>query len=99
MRMLRAVSWYVRNRMHRTFVAAGAACDIDAGEFGHQFFKGGGGFEELGRQMEQTPNGIEIGGAVTVSQKAIMADSDKARWQAVQQKPAYKLNRTDGGRF
>ena len=35
--------------------------------------------------MQQTPNKIEIVGAVTVSQKTIMADSDKARWQAVPQ--------------
>ena len=84
MRMLGAVSWYVGNQVHGAFVAERAAGDIDAGEFGHQFLKGGGGFEELGRQVQQAPNGIEIGGAVTVSQKAIMADSDKTRRQAVQ---------------
>lgn len=84
MRMVRAVSWYVGNQVHGAFAAGRAAGDIDAGEFGHQFLKGGGSFEELGRQVQQTPNGIEIGGAVTVSQKAIMANSDKARRQAVQ---------------
>ena len=78
MRMLKAVSWYVCNQVHGTFAAGRAAGDIDTGKFGHQFFKGGGGFEELARQVQQTPNGIEIGGAVTISQKAIMADSDKA---------------------
>jgi len=99
MRMVRAVSWYVGNEVHGAFVTGRAAGDIDAGEFCHEFLKGGGGFEELARQLQQTPNGIEIGGAVTVSQKAIMTDSDKSRRQAVQQKPAYKLNRTDSGRF
>ena len=99
MRMLSAVSWYVCNQVHRAFEAGRAACDVDAGELRHHFLKGGGGFEDLGRQMQQTPNGVQIGGAVTVRQKAIMADSDKARWQGVQQKPAYKLNGADGGRF
>ena len=78
MRMLSAVSWYVCNQVHRAFEAGRAACDVDAGELRHHFLKGGGGFEDLGRQMQQTPNGVQIGGAVTVRQKAIMADSDKA---------------------
>jgi len=52
MRMLRAVSWYVCNQVHRAFAAGRAAGDIDAGEFRHQFFKGGGGFEELGRKVQ-----------------------------------------------
>ena len=73
--------------------------DVNAGELHHHFLEGVGAFEHLERYVQQAPNEVQVGCAVTVSQKAIMSDSDKARWQRVQQKPAYKLNGADGGRF
>lgn len=84
MRVFGAVSWYLCNQMHRAFQAGGTACDVDAGELRHHFLKGGGFFEHVGGYFQQALNEVQIGGAVTVSQKAIMADSDKARWQGVQ---------------
>ena len=84
MRMLSAVSWYVCKRMHRAFQTAGTACDVDAGELRRHFLKAVGFFEHVGGYFQQALNEAHIGGAVTVSQKAIMADSDKARWQGVQ---------------
>ena len=99
MRMFSAVSWYLCNRLHPAFHAGGTACDVNAGELHHHFLEGVGAFEHLERYVQQAPNEVQVGCAVTVSQKAIMSDSDKARWQRVQQKPAYKLNGADGGRF
>ena len=84
MRVFGAVSWYVCNRMHRAFQAGGTACNVDAGELRHHFLKGVVFFEHVGGYFQQALNEVQIGGAVTVSQKAIMADSDKARWQGVQ---------------
>ena len=49
--------------------------------------------------FEQALDEAQMGGAITISQKPIVADSDEALGQGVEEKAADKVHRAEGGLF
>jgi len=72
------VFWYLCYGLHSTFLTARTECDVDSCELEHDILKGVCDFEQLRGQLKQTPDKGQIGIAITISQKAIVSDSDKA---------------------
>jgi hypothetical protein len=95
--VLAGVSWYFSNQVHPAFLAQRTQCDVDAGELHHHFLKAVGHCAQLSGYFQQAPNEVQSGPAVSIGQKAIVSDSDKASGQGMEQEPADKGNGTDGG--
>ena len=78
---VRAVgSWYFSNQVHPAFFAQRTQGDVDAGELYHHLLNRVGHCAHLSGQFQQAPNEVQSGGAVSIGQKVIVSDSDKALW-------------------
>jgi len=64
--------------LHSAFLAARAKGDVDVGELEHHFLEGMSHSTHRRRRFEQALNEGQMGGAVSISQKPIVADSDEA---------------------
>ena len=71
-------SWYFSNQVHPAFLAQRTQGDVDAGELHHHFLKAVGHCAHLRGYFEQATDEVQSGGAVSIGQKAIVSDSDKA---------------------
>ena len=83
--------------LHPALFAAGTKGDVDAGEPEHHLLKGMGQGTHLRGQVEQALDEGQAGCALAVSQKPIMADSDEALGQGVEEKAVDKVHRAEGG--
>ena len=76
--MLADAGWYFYDPLHFTHFAAWAEVDVDAGDFQHHFFEGMSDMGQRKGPFEQTPDEDQMGFAVPISQKTIVADAAKA---------------------
>jgi hypothetical protein len=83
--------------LHSAFFAARTKGDVDVGEMEHDFLEGMGHGTPLREPFEQALDEAQMGGAIAISQKPIVADSDEALGQGVEEKAVDKLHRTEGG--
>ena len=63
---------------HPAFFAARTKGDIDVGEPEHHVLEGMGEGRHLREPFEQTLDEAQMGGAIAIGQKPIVADSDEA---------------------
>ena len=78
MRVFPTAPWYYGNELHEAFLAAGTTRDVYPGEFYHDVLQWVGDFEHRGGYCEQSPDEVQIECSITIGQKAIVSDSDKA---------------------
>jgi hypothetical protein len=64
--------------LHSAFFAARTKGDVDVGEPEHDFLEGMGHGKPLREPFEQALDEAQMGGAIAISQKPIVADSDEA---------------------
>jgi len=89
----------VRDLSHPAFFAARTKGDIDVGEPEHHFLEGMSHGRHLRGPFEQAPDEAQMGGAIAIRQKPIVADSDEALGQGVEEKAVDKVYRAEGGLF
>ena len=63
--------------LHPAFFAAGTKGDVDVGEPEHDFLEGMSHSTHRRGPFEQALDEAQMGGAITISQKPIVADSDE----------------------
>lgn len=97
--MFAAVAKDVCDLLHPAFFAAGTKGDVDVGEPEHDFLEGMSRSTHRGGPLEQALDEAQMGGAIAISQKPIMADSDEALGQGVEEKAVDKVHRGEGGLF
>jgi hypothetical protein len=85
--------------LHSAFLAARAKGDVDTGEPEHHFLEGMSHSTHLRGPFEQALDEAQMGGAIAISQKPIVADSDEALGQGVEEKAVDKVHRAEGGLF
>ena len=83
--------------MHSAFFAARTKGDVDVGETEHDFLEGMGHGTPLREPFEQALDEAQMGGAIAISQKPIVTDSDEALGQGVEEEAVDKVHRAEGG--
>jgi len=94
-----AVAKDVCDLLHPAFFAARTKGDVDVGEPEHHFLEGMSHSAPRRGSFEQTLDEAQMGGAVAICQKPIVADSDEALGQGVEEKAVDKVHRAEGGLF
>jgi len=83
--------------LHPAFLAARAKGDVDVGKLEHHVLEGMSHSTHRRGPFEQALDEGQMGGAVAICQKPIVADSDEALGKGVEEKATDKLHRTEGG--
>jgi hypothetical protein len=83
--------------LHPALFAARTKSDIDVGEAEHDFLEGMSHSTHRRGPFEQALDEAQMGGAIAISQKPIVADSDEALGQGVEEKAVDEVHRAEGG--
>jgi hypothetical protein len=85
--------------LHSAFLAAGTKGDVDPSKLEQDFLDRACACPHFRGHSEQALNKAQVGCTLAISQGPILADSDEALGQRVEQKAVDKLDGTDGGLF